>query len=62
MFSLSYCEDIANLLFWVLWAHLAMHTQYDSINLQTSLYTSFFRYFILKNPAIWLADSIMAHN
>ena len=62
MFSLSYCKDLANLLLWVLWAHLAMHTPYDSINLQTSLYTSFFRYFILKNPSIWLADSILAHN
>ena len=22
----------------------------------------FFHYYILKNPAIWLADSILAHN
>ena len=28
----------------------------------TSSFTSFFRYYILKNPAIWLADSILAHN
>ena len=28
----------------------------------TSSFTSFLRYCILKNPAIWLADSILAHN
>ena len=28
----------------------------------TSSFTSFLRYYILKNPAIWLADSILAHN
>ena len=33
-FSLRYCEDIANLLFWVLWVCLAMHTQSDNIRLQ----------------------------
>ena len=28
----------------------------------TSWFTSFLRYYILKNPVIWLADSILAHN
>ena len=28
----------------------------------TSSFTSFLRYYIWKNPAIWLADSILAHN
>ena len=32
--SLRYCKDIIKLLFWVLWACLAMHTQSDTINLQ----------------------------
>ena len=31
--SLRYCKDIIKLLFWVLWACLAMHTQSDTINL-----------------------------
>ena len=29
---------------------------------QTSSFTSFLRYYILKNPAIWLADSIENYN
>ena len=33
-FSLRYYKDIANLLFWVLWACLAMHTHSDTINLK----------------------------
>ena len=28
----------------------------------TSSFTSFLRYYILKNPVIWLVDSILAHN
>ena len=28
----------------------------------TSSFSSFLRYYILKNPTIWLADSILAHN
>ena len=28
---------------------------------QTSSFTSFLRYYILKNPAVWLADSILIH-
>ena len=28
----------------------------------TSSFTSFLRYYILKNPVIWLADSILAYN
>ena len=72
-FSLRHCKDIANLLFWVFWACLITQTTNDSINLwktsmfiscqkSTSSFTSFLRYYILKNPAIWLADSILAHN
>ena len=33
-FSLRYCKDIANWLFWVLWACLATYTQSDTINLK----------------------------
>ena len=33
MFSLKYCKDLANLLFWVPWACLALHTQSDTNNL-----------------------------
>ena len=33
-FSLKYCKDIIKLLFWVLWACLAMHTQSDTVNLR----------------------------
>ena len=63
--------DIANtysFLFWVLWECLAMHTQNDSITYRklqhlsaclkyTSSCTSFLRYYILKNPSIWLANT-----
>ena len=43
-----------NFLFWVLWTCLTRHTQKDSIKL-TSSFTSFLRYYILKNSAILLA-------
>ena len=33
-FSLRYCKDIANLLFWVLWESLLTHTQNDISNLK----------------------------
>ena len=36
-FSLRYWKDIANLLFWVHWACLAMHTQNDTTNLLKTL-------------------------
>ena len=50
-----------------------MHTQIDSINFWETLmficmpkitltFTSSLRYYILKNPAIWLADSIFVPN
>ena len=111
-FSLRYCKDIANLLFWVLWACLAMHTfVYLTVKKSTlspmfswryckCMQTSYFGYFgyvwlrkpkitvstcrklrclpacqkkissftfslgyyILKNPAIWLANNILTHN
>ena len=32
-FSLGCCKDIANLLFWVLWACLATHTQSDTTDM-----------------------------
>ena len=35
-FSLRYSRDIANLLFWVLWACLDSHTQSDTVNLQVT--------------------------
>ena len=38
-----------------LWC-LSAHQKY------TSSFTSFLRYYILKNTAIWLANSILAHN
>ena len=123
MLSLRYYKDIVNLLFWVLWACLAMQTQCDTITFRklsfllggkkstsptpmlfcryckdmqtthfeyfqhawlhkpkmivptwrrfgclstcqkyTSSFTSFLRYYILKNPATWSADSILVHN
>ena len=36
MFSLRYCKDITNLLFWVLWTCLTTHTKSDTINMQKS--------------------------
>ena len=33
-FSLRYCKDIANFLFWVLWTYRATHTQNDTENLK----------------------------
>ena len=33
-FTLTYCKDIVNLLFWVLWAFLVTHTQNDTVILQ----------------------------
>ena len=69
--SLELLQRCANFLLWVLWTRLLTHTQNDSINLlKTSMFmpkinssfTSFLKYYILKNPAIWLGDSILAHN
>ena len=67
---LEILQRYANFLFWVLWACLVAHPQNDSI--KTSIFicmqqmnlsfTSFLRYYILKNPAIWLADNILVHN
>ena len=58
-------------LFWVLWACLVTITQNDTYRLgedfNVSLHTKnklhnslFLQYYILKNPAIWLASSISA--
>ena len=37
-FSLTYCKDIANLLFWVLWACLAMYILSDTIVFMFNFY------------------------
>ena len=34
----------------------------SACQIYTSSFTSFLTYYILKNPAIWLTDSILAHN
>ena len=34
---MQYCKDFANLLFWVIWANLAIPTNIDCINLKNSL-------------------------
>ena len=58
-------------LFWLIWASLVIYNQNDSINFQkTSMFmcmpkvkfTSSLKYYILKNLAILLANSIWAHN
>ena len=35
---------------------------FDIIQKYTSLFTSFLRYYTLKDPVIWLADNFLAHN
>ena len=52
-------QRYVNFLFWVLWVCLSTHFQNNSI---TSSFAFFLRYYILKNPAIWLANSILTHN
>ena len=73
-FFLRYCKDIVNLLFWVLWAFPITHTHkmivstyrrlwyLSTCQKYTSSFTSFLRYYILKNSVIWLANSILAHD
>ena len=68
---LEILQRYANFLFWVLWVCMVTQTQNDSINLQKtltsicipkkkfSLFTSSLGYYILKNPAIWLANNIL---
>ena len=69
---LEILQRYANLC-WVLWSWLVAHTQNDITSLQkTSMFICmpkinfsihfFLEIYILKNPAIWLADSILAHN
>ena len=64
---------ISKLLYGVLWVLLVTQSQNDSIIRQkTSIFicmpkvdftfTSFSRFYILNNPATWLADSILAHS
>ena len=70
---MKYCWDNANLLFSALWAWFTNPTKNNSSNLKETLifiytkrsswsFTFFLRYYNLKNPAIWFAKSIMAHN
>ena len=72
---LSFSGDIAKIcanLCWVLWSCLVAHTQNDISLQKTSMFTCmpkktfsihfFLEIYILKNPTIWLADSILAHN
>ena len=71
---LEILQRYANFLLWVLWACLVAHTQNDDLSTcrriwylsacqkYTSSFTSFLRNYILKNPAIWLADSILPRN
>ena len=66
---MKYYKDIANLLFWVFWASLDIHTKNKSINVKETLLlslckktisspSSFLRCYTSKNPAIWLAKNI----
>ena len=32
-FSLRYCKDVVKMLFWIIWACLAKHTQSDTMNM-----------------------------
>ena len=52
---MRYYKNIANLLLWELWECLAI-----TIKIIASISSS--RCYILKNPAIWLADIISLHN
>ena len=49
MSFLKYYEDIADLLFWVLWAHLDPSTKSNSTNLQETL-IFIYRQKIILNP------------
>ena len=64
--------DIAKILFWE-FGHVWLCTPKMIVSIHTklhclsacqkkSLFTSFLRYYTLKNPAIWLANSILDHN
>ena len=67
-----YCKDNADFLLWY-FEHTWLHTPkmivstcrrlrcLSACQKYTSSFTSFLRYYILKNPAIWLAN-ILAHN
>ena len=67
-----YCKDIRTSYFGY-FGHAWLHTPkmivstcrrfrcLSACQKYTSSFTSFLRYYILKNPAIWLVDSILAH-
>ena len=67
-----YCKDIQTSYFGY-FGHAWLHTPkmivstcrrfrcLSACQKYTSSFTSFLRYYILKNPAIWLVDSILAH-
>ena len=69
---LRYCKDITNSLFCELWECLTIHIKNHSTRLyyakiivcqnKTPPFTSFLRYYILNNSAIYLTKSILAHN
>ena len=52
-FSLRYCKDIGNLLFWVIWVCLAMHIQSDTINLR-KMFLFICKQKINSNPMLFL--------
>ena len=70
---LEILQRYGNFLFWVLWhAWLQTHKMIVSTcrglkclsacQKKTASFISYFRYYALKNPAIWLAESILVHN
>ena len=72
-YILKHCQDIANLLFWVLWTCLAtpIKTKVSTSKKLWCLSTCkksiwplfcFSRYYILKNPTKWLTESILTHS
>ena len=73
LFFFRYCKDTQTSYFgysghvWLRTSKLVPSTcrklQWLSVcQKSTSSFTSFLRYYILKNPPIWLADRILAHN
>ena len=71
MLSWKYCKHMQTLSYF---EHACLHTPkmivstcrrlwcLSACQKQTLLFTSFLRYYILKNPAIWLADSMLVYN
>ena len=61
-----YCKDM--LTYFEYFGHAWLHTLKMIVSMFICMpkinlsFTSFLRYYISKNPVIWLADSILAHN